>query len=72
MTREYVVSMITSSFEDINKINERDQYIRQGFDMCGLNLYSEDTKMFERHLISLSENKIYKPLINKNFERDID
>ena len=72
ITREDVVSMVTSSFEDVNTINEKDQRIRRGFDMCGLNPYSEDTKMFERHLDSLSENKMHKALIDKNFERDID
>ena len=72
VSREDVVSMVTSSFEDVNTINEKDQRIRRGFDMCGLNPYSEDTKMFERHLDSLSENKIHKALIDKNFERDID
>ena len=64
--------MVTLSFEDMNKINDEDQRIRQAFDMSRLNPYSEDTKMFERHLAFLSENKIYKALIDKNFERDID
>ena len=72
ISREDVVSMVTSSFEDVNAINEKDQRIRRGFDMCGLNPYSEDAKMFERHLDSLSENKTCKALIEKNFERDID
>ena len=72
MTSENVVLILTSSFEDINKINEGDQHIRRAFDMCELNPYSEDTKMFERHLASLSENKMHKALINENFERDTD
>ena len=39
VSREEVVSMVTSSFEEMNKVNEMDPYIRRGFDMCGLNPY---------------------------------
>ena len=72
MIREHVVSMATSLFKDINKINEKDQHIRQGFDICRLNLYSNNTIILERYLTLLSKNKIYRALIYKNFERDID
>ena len=58
MTKEHVVSIVTSSFEDINTINEGDQRIRQEFDVCKLNPYFEDTIIFERHLALVSEKNI--------------
>ena len=63
--------IVTSSFDDIYEVNEIDPYIKYGFDTCDLNPNTEETSVFEMHLSSLSENKIYETLLNKNFIRDI-
>jgi len=72
VSREEVVTIVTSAFNDVNDANEKDPYIRRGFDTCGLNPYAKDTRAFDEHLSSLTENKIYAALIDKNFTRDMD
>lgn len=72
VSREEVVSMAISAFNEVNDANEFDPYVRRGFDACGLNPFAKDTRAFEEHLSSLTENKIYEALIDKNFTRDMD
>ena len=43
------------------------------FEMSGVNPWSNDSKKFEEHLASLSENKIHKAFLrNNNNNNDID
>ena len=39
-----------------------DSYIKQSFELCGLNPYAPDDTVFEKHLASLGENLVYAAL----------
>ena len=70
--RKEVVTIVTSASDSVNDANDKDPCIRHGFETCGLNPYTKDTRVFEEHLSSLTKNKIYETLIDKNFARDMD
>ena len=72
VSREEVVQIVENAYHSINmKNNTGEKFIRNYFDKCGLNPWSKDINAFKKHLKSLSENSIYKSLLEKIFDCDI-
>ena len=71
ISRDEVIEIITDSFKKINDDNDSDPFIRRAFDYCGLNPYSNDADAFEKHLDSLTQNNVYKRLMDKNYDRNM-
>ena len=69
---EELVEIVEDAYHSINMANNTGKkFIRNSFDMCGLNPWSNDMHAYHKHLGSLSENGIYKSLLEKNSDRDI-
>lgn len=69
---EEIVEIVEDAYHSINMVNNTDdKFIRNSFDMCGLNPWSNDMHAYHKHLGSLSENGIYKSLLETNFNHDI-
>jgi hypothetical protein len=62
ISREHLVEFVEEAYLQINQQQKTDSYIKQSFELCGLNPYATDDIVFERHLASLSENSVYAAL----------
>ena len=62
ISREHLVEFVEEAYLQINQQQKTDNYIKQSFELCGLNPYATDDIVFERHLASLSENSVYAAL----------
>ena len=71
VSREMLVQFIEETFNDINLKEKSSRSIMKSFDLCGLNPFAETLQPFIDHLNSLSENKIYKSLMDNNNSIDI-
>ena len=71
VSREQLVSIIEDAYAQINQENLHKPYIRESFDICGLNPWSTDTSMFDMHLSNLSENSIYRALLMKHMDCEV-
>ena len=72
VSREELVGIVEDAYHSINMANNTgEKFIRNSFDMCGLNPWSNDLHAYHKYLESLSENGIYKSLLEKNFDRNI-
>jgi DDE superfamily endonuclease len=65
ISREMLAQFIINAYEHINDENMSHCYIRQAFDLCGLNPYVKDESKFIAHLDSLSLTSAYNALIDK-------
>ena len=52
--------------------NIENRCINKSFDTCGFNPWCSNLEAFEDHHASLSENKVYKALLDNNNNNDID
>ena len=71
ISRDKVIEITTDSFKQINDDNDSDPFIRRAFDYCGLNPHLNNTDAFEKHLTTLTQNNIYKRLMDKNYDRNM-
>jgi OTU-like cysteine protease/DDE superfamily endonuclease len=73
VSREELVKIVECAYKSINEHNRLagKDYIRRSFEMCGLDPWVNDDHVFQQHLDRLSENGIYKSLLEKNFDRSI-
>ena len=72
VSREELFEIVEDAYHLINMANNAgEKFIRNLFDMCGLNPWSNDMHAYHKHIGSLSENGIYKSLLEKNFDCDI-
>ena len=72
VSREELVEIVEDAYHYINMANiTGEKFIRNSFDMCGLNPWSNVMHAYHKYLGSLSENGIYQSLLEKNFDRDI-
>ena len=71
ISKEELVQIVEESYHEIYSRNKTDQYIKNAFEMCGLNPWGKNQSAFQKHLDGLSENSIYRSLITCNFDRDI-
>jgi len=72
VSRKQLVDIVEESYRDINRENFKNPYIRDSFELCGLNPWTDDVSKFREHLASLSENSIYKALLSKQTDASID
>ena len=72
LSREEIVGTVLDAVKKINLDNIEDRHIKNSFDICGVNPWSNDPSKFEKHLDNLSENKTCKALIANNNDNDID
>ena len=60
VSREEPVEIVEDAYHTINMENNTgEKFIRNSFDMCGFNPWSNDMHAYHKHLGSLSENGIY-------------
>ena len=59
VSREQLVSIIEDAYAQINQENLHKPYIRQSFDICGLNAWSTDTSMFDMHYLKIAFIELY-------------
>ena len=63
VSREKLVDFIEYAVDKINQDVKKNHLIFRTFEKCGLNPWSEDLSKFDDYLKSLSENDLYKALI---------
>ena len=57
-----MVEFVEKVYLQINQQQKMDSYIKQSFELYGLNPYATDDTVFERYLASLSEDSVYAAL----------
>jgi hypothetical protein len=72
VSRKELVSIVEHAYKTIKNQNKSGKtFIRDSFELCGLNPWVQSTEKFQQHLDRLSENGNYKSLLEKNFDRSI-
>ena len=66
LSREEAADIVTSAMKKVSTKNLKNRYVKKSFEIWGSNTWSYDLVNFEEHLVSLSENNIYKALLRNN------
>lgn len=69
---EQLVHIVENSYNKINQENFHKPCIRNAFDIYDLNPWSADILKFQEHLESLSGNSIYRALLTKQTDCEVD
>ena len=62
ISREVLIDFICNSFEEANSRYKLNKDISRSFETCGLNPFCSDDYIFQNHLNSLDENRLYESI----------
>ena len=62
ISREVLIDFICTAFDEANLKYKVNKEISRSFERCGLNPFCDDDSIFQRHLNSLDENRLYESI----------
>ena len=62
ISREVLIDFISTSFQEANSKYKENRDISRSFEICGLNPFCSHDDLFQMHLDSLDENRLYESI----------
>ena len=71
ISRDDLIKLAEEAVININSTQKRNRTIAKSFSLCGLSPFEDDHNEFDKHIKSLTENQVYKNLIDANLALEL-